>query len=292
MKEKSYTGLFYALIAYFIWGTSVIYWKSLSSVPPFEILMHRVIWSFLFLLPIVIKLKQWNEFISTLKNIKTLLILLVTTTIIAINWFIFIWAVNNKYILQASLGYYINPLFNVLFGMIFLKERFRPLQIIALLFAITGVIYQTIQCESFPWISLGLALTFSLYALIRKVANVNALIGLTVETLLLSVPAGIYLIFLNSSGIGSFLNINLKTDFLIICSALVTGLPLLLFNVSVKSLKLSTIGFLQYIAPTCTFFIAIFVYLEPLSKAKLISFIFIWIALFIYSIDGFNRKSN
>ncbi len=279
-------GVIYAITAFLIWGLSPLYWKLLKSVPAFEILMHRMIWSFLFFVPLLLIQRRFREFTAILKNTRVLLILLGTTLIVGLNWFLFIWAINNDHVLQTSLGYYINPLVNVFLGLIFLKERLRPLQTLAVILAGVGVTYQTVSLGVFPWVALTLAFSFGFYGLIRKVAPVGALIGLSVETLLLSIPALAYLVYLNHIGTGAMLRAGLFIDGLLMGSAFVTALPLLLFTRGARRLNLATLGFLQYIAPSCTFLLAVFLYREPLSWTQVATFILIWVALVIYSVDS------
>lgn len=292
LSKHSIIGFSYAVPSYFIWGLSPVLFKALSSVPAFEILMHRMIWSYLFLVPLLLYGKRWRVFINTFKAGRLIAILLVTTLILAGNWFVFIWAINHGHILETSLGYYINPLVNVLLGMVFLKERLRPFQIAAVILAGIGVLYLTIFFGSFPWIALFLALTFGSYAIIRKVAPVGALEGLAVETFLLSIPALIYLVYLTIIGAGSIFNVSIGIDLKLICTALVTGLPLLLFTIGARRLQLTTMGFLQYIAPSCTFVLAVFVYNEPFVKAQIWTFALIWAALVIFSIDAILYYKN
>jgi chloramphenicol-sensitive protein RarD len=285
-QPQTTTGVLYAGSAFMIWGLSPIYWKALASVPAFEILMHRMIWSFFFLAPFVLVKDKWREFLQAVTTRSTLLILVFTTSIVGFNWFLFIWAINSGHILQTSLGYYINPLVNVLLGVIFLGERLRKLQLAAVGLAFIGVLYLTVTYGQFPWVSLALAFSFGFYGLIRKVAPVGPLVGLTVETALLTVPALAYLVYLDRMGVGAFLRTDAATSLLLMGAALVTGLPLLLFTNGTKRLHLTTIGFLQYIAPSGTFLLAIFVYHEPLRPAQLLTFILIWSALALYSLDS------
>lgn len=279
-------GVVLAASAFFIWGLSPIYWKALVSVPAFEILMHRMIWSFVFLAPLVLLRGHLDDFLKALCSGRTLLILMGTTVIVGGNWFLFIWAINSGHILQTSLGYYINPLVNVLLGVVFLKERLRRLQLVAVGLAAAGVLYLTLSYGQFPWVSLALAFSFGFYGLIRKVVPVGPLVGLTVETLLLSVPATAYLIYIDHAGRGAFLNAGAPITLLLMGAALVTGLPLLLFTMGTKLLRLATVGFLQYIAPSCTFLLAVFIYREPLVPAQLFTFGLIWTALAVYSYDS------
>ncbi len=296
IEERSQTlaGVAYAGSAFLIWGLSPIYWKALAAVPAFEILMHRMIWSFLFLTPLVLLQRRGREFVQAITTFKTLLILLGTTLLVGCNWFLFIWAINSGHILQTSLGYYINPLVNVLLGVVFLGERLRKLQLAAVGLAFTGVFFLTVSYGQFPWVSLALAFTFGFYGLIRKVAPVSPLVGLTLETLLLSVPALAYLILLDRTGTGAFLRTGWTTSLLLMGAALVTGLPLLFFTNGTKRLHLTTIGFLQYIAPSGTFLLAILVYREPLHTAQFLTFLLIWSALALYSWDSvaYYRKKH
>jgi len=285
-RSDTVLGVVYAASAFLIWGISPIYWKALRAVPAFEIILHRMVWSFFFLVPLILVMRRWTDFIDALKNYRTLLTLLFTALIIGANWLLYIWAVNNDNLLQASLGYYINPLVNVVLGMVFLKERLRPPQILAVLLAAAGVLYLTIYYGEFPWIALALAVSFGLYGLIRKIAPVGSLAGLTVETLLLSIPALIYLLYIDSQGVGTIFRVNLKLDLLLMGCALATAIPLLFFTLGARRLYLTTVGLLQYIAPSCMFLLAVFLFREPLVKAQVVTFIFIWTALAIYSTDS------
>jgi chloramphenicol-sensitive protein RarD len=192
----------------------------------------------------------------------------------------------NEYILQASLGYFINPLVNVLLGMIFLKERLRPLQTVSLVLAGVSVLYLTFHYGEFPWIALSLAFAFGFYGLIRKVATVGSLVGLSVEMLFLFIPALAYLVFLDNKGTGALFRISIKIDFFLMGTAFLTALPLLLFTLGTRRLNLTTIGFLQYIAPSCMFLIGTFLYNEPLSSSQILTFVLIWTALCIYSAES------
>jgi len=213
-------GVALAASAFLIWGLSPIYWKALASVPAFEILMHRMIWSFVFLAPLVLLQGHLKDLIGALTSGRTLLILSLTTLIVGVNWFLYIWAINSGHILQASLGYYIAPLVNVLLGVVFLKERLRRLQLVAVGLAAVGVTYLTLNYGQFPWVALALAFSFGFYGLIRKVASVGPLVGLTVETLLLSIPASAYLLYLDHIGRGAFLHDGTTISLMLIGTAL------------------------------------------------------------------------
>ena len=285
-RNESISGLLAGGSAFLIWGLVPIYWKVLSHVPALETITHRIVWSFIFLLPVIYLQGQWKIFLNTFKSFRTIKWLFVTTLLVASNWFLFIWAVNNDMILQASLGYYINPLVNVLFGIVFLQERLRKFQLLAVMIAAFGVLYLTWQYGSFPYIAIILAVTFALYGLIRKKLNLNPAVGLAVETLILTIPGLVYLVWLEKTNTATFLHKDYITDIFLICTALVTALPLLLFNIGVKRLRLATVGFLQYLGPSLMFILAVFAYGEPLSVHQLIAFIFIWAALVVYTIDS------
>jgi chloramphenicol-sensitive protein RarD len=279
-------GVIYAIAAFLIWGISPIYWKVLQSVPALEIILHRIVWSFFLLVPMIIIMRRWQEFMAVFKSPRTLLILLFTAIIVGGNWLLYIWAVNTNHLLQASLGYYINPLVNVVLGMVFLKEKLRPPQILAVVLATAGVTYLTLYFGEFPWIALTLAISFGIYGLIRKVAPVGAVVGLTVETLLLSFPALVYLIYLDRLGQGSIFRVSPTLDLLLMGCAVVTAFPLLFFTLGARRLYLSTLGLLQYIAPSCMFIIAVFFFGEPFARAQVVTFVLIWTALAIYSTDS------
>ncbi len=286
-------GLAIGLTAFLIWGLSPIYWKELKNVQALEVILHRIVWSFFFLIPIIIFRGRWQEFVSTLRNPRAMAILSATALFISTNWFIYIWAVTNDHLLQASLGYYINPLVNVLLGTLFLGERLRRLQTLSVVIAAAGVLYLTFYFGQFPWISLVLGFSFGFYGLIRKTVAVASLVGLAVETMLLTIPAGIYLIILFSSNTGAFLQIDHRTDMFLVGASVVTAVPLLLFTISARRLKLTTVGFIQYIAPTCMFILGVFLYQEPFAVAQIVAFVLIWFALALYSLDSvlFYRKS-
>ncbi len=285
-RSESVSGVICAGSAFLIWGMGPVYWKALRAVPPLEITAHRVVWASIFLLVWIIFGGRRHEFGDALRDPRTLLTLLLTAVILAFNWLLYVWAINNDYMLQGSLGYYINPLINVTFGVLFLRERLRRLQVLSVLLAAAGVVYLTVSYGEFPWIALALASSFGLYGLIRKVAPVGALIGLSVEILLLTAPAAAYLIYLAAKGSGSFLCGSTPIDLLLLGTSVLTAVPLTLFTEGARRINLSTLGLLQYIAPTGIFLLAIFYYHEPFTQAQIRTFIMIWTALVIYSTDS------
>jgi len=283
--QQSIAGALFAFFAFLIWGLSPIYWKALHGVGAFEIILHRIIWSFAFLMLLVLVRRQWDEFKKALNNPKILFILLITSILVGANWLIYVWAVNNGRVLQASLGYYINPLVNIVLGMLFLRERMRRAQIVAVLLATLGVLNLTFRFGVFPWVSLALAFSFGVYGLVRKVAAVGALVGLTIETLLLTVPAGIWVIHLHQIQSGAFLHSGTKTDLLLLGTGILTATPLLLFNLGARRITLASLGFIQYTAPTGMLLLGITMFGESFTPIQAVTFGLIWTALIIYSWD-------
>ncbi|MBC7005569.1 EamA family transporter RarD [Photobacterium sp. BZF1] len=292
-NTQTQRGVILALSAYTMWGVAPIYFKSLQHVSAMEILSHRVIWSFVFLALLLVVSKGWGQVRAVLGRPKVVMLLLATSLLVGGNWLIFIWAVNNNYMLDASLGYYINPLLNVLLGMMFLGERLRPLQWVAVALAATGVAVQLIQFGSLPWIALALAASFGLYGLLRKKVNLDAATGLFMETsLLLPLALGYVFIFANSATSDWSAN-PMSTNLLLMAAGIVTTLPLLCFTGAATKLKLSTLGFFQYIGPSLMFLLAITVYGESFTADKGYTFAFIWAALIVFSFEGLrNHRSN
>ena len=278
-------GIAYALGAYIFWGLHPIYWKLLQNVPSFEIVSHRILWSFIFFAFIISFRKEWKVLARKIKESKNKLIIFVPALLIGSNWAMYIWAVNANFIIETSLGYFICPLITVFLGVVFLHESLRRIQWIAVFIAATGVLIMTFIYGQFPWISLYLAGTWGTYGLLRKKSPLNSVEGLTLETALLSLPAVIYLAFLTTNNNGSFL-IDLPTTLLLIGSGITSGLPLLVFIAGARMINLSLIGILQYIYPTLIFMVGAFIYGEPLGEAKMIGFLFIWSALVIYTLEG------
>lgn len=290
--RQSFAGALFAFLAFLIWGLSPIYWKALDEVGAFEIILHRILWSFAFLMPLVLIGRQWTEFKNAIRSPKIMVILLITSILVGANWLIYIWAVNNDRVLQASLGYYINPLVNIVLGMVFLRERLRRAQAVAVTLAALGVVNLTFRYGVFPWVSLALAFSFGIYGLVRKVAAVGALVGLTVETLLLTVPAAIWVIHLYQIQSGMFLHAGVKIDLLLLGTGVLTATPLLFFNLGARRITLASLGFIQYTAPTGMLLLGITIFNEPFTRIQAVTFGLIWTALAIYSWDTVrvNRK--
>lgn len=292
MREEK-LGYIFAVFAFLFWGAvSPIYFKEVGTVSALEVLMHRVIWSFIILIPLVYLTKQTEVLKLLLKNKAKLKYLLYSTFFVSINWLIFIWAVANERIMEASLGYYINPLINIALGFIFFGERMTKNQNIAIFIAFLAVLYQVIALGTLPLVSLSLAVSFALYGMIRKKVEVGSIVGLFVETLMLMPLAIVYIIYLINTNSMAFLNESDYISFMLTLGGLATIIPLLLFNGAATRMKLSTLGFFQYIGPTCAFLLAVFVYNEEFNLDKLITFALIWLALFIFSLDAIIKKKK
>lgn len=286
-EKEQRTGVINAISAYVLWGIAPIYFKMLADVSSEEIMTHRIVWSCVLLLVIIILFKKWPTLVNTFKQPNVLLKLTFSASFLAVNWFLFIWAINNNHLLDASLGYFINPLFSVLLGMIFLGERLRKWQIYAVCLAVTAVAIQVISLGTLPIISLILAGTFGIYGLLRKQLKVDSFIGLFIESALMLPIALLYWhFFINSSTSNMFEN-NLSLNALLLFAGIITTAPLLCFTAAAKRLALSTVGFFQYIGPSIMFILATYIYQEPLQTEKLVTFILIWIALLLYSADSF-----
>lgn len=280
------TGLGYGITAYLIWGFFPVYFKWLRAVPALQVVAHRIVWSAVFLVLVLFGLGRWPELREAVRNRRSVVLLGTTALLIATNWLVFVLAVGHAQVIQSSLGYFITPLVSVLLGMLVLHERLRRLQFFSLLFAAAGVLLLAAQLGQVPWAALTLALTFGSYGLLRKVVAVEALVGLTLETLLLVPFAAAYLGWVTWQGTGAFLAIGTGEDILLLAAGVVTAVPLLLFALAARRLKLATIGFLQYLTPTLHFLLAVFVYGEPFTLQHLVSFSLIWAGLGIYSLDA------
>ncbi len=288
-QQNAKKGVILAISAYTMWGIAPIYFKAISSVSALEILSHRVIWSFFLLAALLHFGRQWRSVVSVFRDKKKMVYLLTTALLVGGNWLIFIWAVNANHMLDASLGYYINPLLNVVLGMLFLGERLRKLQWFAVALAAIGVAIQLVVFGSVPIVAFSLAITFGLYGLLRKTVGVNAQTGLFIETLVLVPAADIYLLWIADSATSSMLVNDWHLNLLLISAGIVTTLPLLCFTGAATKLKLSTLGFFQYIGPSLMFLLAVLVYGENFSADKAITFAFIWSALVIFSVDGLTQ---
>lgn len=289
MRNEKNIGVIYAVIAYTLWGVLPLYWKLVDSVFSMEILANRIVWAFAFTIIIIGVTKQWEELKCIVKNKKQRFYILIASILIAFNWGLYIWAVNSDKIVDASLGYYINPLLAVALGVMIFKEKLSYLQGGALLVAAIGVIIKTIQYGRIPWISLGLAISFALYGAVKKSITANSIVGLTLETTMLTPIALIYIASRQLSGVSAFQTEGIVVNIMLIGAGVVTAIPLLLFASGARRLPLSILGFTQYISPTISLLLGVFVYQESFTSVDMISFCLIWGALVIYSISQMNK---
>ncbi|HET6598208.1 MAG TPA: EamA family transporter RarD [Anaerolineales bacterium] len=280
-------GIWNALAAYALWGVFPIYWKLLHEVPAIEVIGHRIGWSFLLLIGIILLTRQWQNFRTAALTPKLIGIYTLAGVLLTINWLIYVWGVNAGFIVETSLGYFINPLISVLLGVFFLRERLRAVQWAAVALAATGVLYLTITYGRPPWIALSLAVSFGIYGLVKKLAPLGSLYGLTLETALVFPMALVYLVFVGATGTGAFLHHGALIDILLIGTGVVTSIPLLMFASAARQIPLTMVGLLQYIAPTLQFLIGIFLYHEPFDQSRLIGFSLVWLALLMFWVENF-----
>ena len=283
-------GIWYVIAAYGIWGLFPLYWRLLQTVPALQLIGHRIGWSFILLIVVILLTRQWTVFRAEAFRPRALRIYAVAAVLVSVNWLIYVWAVNNDFIVEASLGYFINPLLSVLLGVIFLRERLRPWQWPPVALAALGVVIIAFAYGAFPWIAVSLALSFGLYGLVKKQAPLNALRGLTLETGIAFLPALIYLLFMEKLGQGAFLHSDPLSNLLMVGAGLVTTVPLLMFSSATQRIPLSTIGILQYITPTMQFLLGVFVYKEAFPPAHLLGFGLVWVALIIFSLESFRAR--
>ena len=279
-------GTWYALGAYIFWGLFPIYWTLLAGIPALQLLGHRIFWSFLLLFGIILIARQGKELRAAL-NRRVFLIYTAAAILIAINWLTYVWAVGAGFIVETSLGYFISPLLSVLLGVIFLRERLRPLQWLPIGLAAAGVLYLTFAYGALPWVALTLAISFGFYGLVKKTAPLGALQGLTLETGILFLPALGFLLYSEFSGSGAFLHSPTHIDVMLVGAGLVTVIPLLLFASAAQRISLTMIGVLQYINPTMQFLLGVLIFKEPFDHHRLIGFGVVWVALILFGVEGF-----
>jgi chloramphenicol-sensitive protein RarD len=282
-------GVLYGILCYGTWGFFPLYWKMLQHVPPVEILCHRMFWSMVFMATLFVGIRRYpvRQHVRTRRQF---LLLFLTGALMAANWGVYIWAINNGHIVQSSLGYYINPLLNVLFGFLFLKERLNRVQCVSLLLAVVGVTYLTVDFGSFPLISIVLALTFALYGLVRKKIDIDATSALTVETIYMSFPALAYLVVTFLQGNNALNDFHLPTALLLAMGGVVTALPLLWFGKAAERIPLSTMGFIQYLSPSLQLLIGVIIFGEPFTPSHVVCFSCIWLGLILFSADSVIRS--
>ena len=280
-------GLWYAASAYVFWGGFPIYWKLLSGIPALQLMCHRIVWSCVLLLGLITAQHDWSRLLGALRSRRVMTIYAVAAVAIALNWFVFVWAVNEGFIVQVALGYFINPLVSVCLGVIVFRERLRRLEWAAIALASAGVLYLTLFYGSFPWIALTLACSFGTYGFMKKLAPLGAVLGLTLETSILFLPAVVFLIYAYVTGDVGFLQENALRNFLMVAAGPITTAPLLLFAAAARRIPLSMMGMLQYINPMMQFLIGVLVYHEPFNATQFVGFGMVWAALLLFAVQGF-----
>jgi chloramphenicol-sensitive protein RarD len=288
-EREDRSGLIAGLAAFGTWGLIPVYWKLLSNLPASEILAHRFVWTSAFLIALLSWQGRWREVRDATRSRRALLYCFASGLAISVNWLFFIWAVNVGRVIETSLGYFMTPLVNVLFGALFLRERLTRWQLVSVFLALAGVLNLTLGYGKFPWLALILCFSFGLYGLLRKKSGVRPIPGLFLETTLLTPIAAIYLLQLQATGTASSLSAPWSMILILISTGVVTGLPLVWFGHAARHLRMTTVGFLQYIAPSCSFFLGVYLYHEPFTRAHLITFTFIWIALIIFTAEAIWR---
>jgi chloramphenicol-sensitive protein RarD len=278
--------LAYGLAAYGLWGVIPLYFWALRSLPPVEFLAHRIVWCLLFLVVVLTLSRRWPAVFRALGTPRTRRLLTVSACLVAVNWLVYIYSVATERVLHSSLGYFINPLFNVLLGLVFFRERLRPAQWLAVALAAAGLAYLVWAAGELPWIAPALAVSFGLYGLVRKVTPVDGLTGLAVETLVLTPPAAACLLWWAAAGSSSFGHNGWHFDALLMLSGVLTALPLLCFGQAARRLRLSTLGFLQYLAPSTQFLLAVYLFGEPFRPEQQVGFGCTWVALLIFTADS------
>lgn len=277
----------YVVLSYTLWGFFPIYWKALAGISPFQLICHRIVWSFLMLAVLVARSRELRTSWHAMRSPRIVGIYTVAGLAIATNWLIFVWAVSVNQIVQVSLGYFINPLLSVLIGLVVFRERLRRLQWVSVALAAAGVVYLTVALDALPWIALSLAATFGTYGLMKKLAPLDPVQGLALETGILFAPAALYLVVEALAGRGAFMHAGPLRNMLMLGSGPVTALPLLLFAAGVPRLPLSLVGMLQYINPTMQITIGIMLYHEPFTRIQLVGFGLVWSALALFAIEGY-----
>jgi chloramphenicol-sensitive protein RarD len=280
-------GIWYAIGAYVTWGLFPIYWKWLHQIDAVQLVSHRILWSFVILLIVILLMRQWQAFRAAALAPRVLRIYGIAALLIAVNWLTYVWAVNAGFIVETSLGYFINPLISVLLGVIFLRERLRPWQWGPIGLAATGVLYLTLVHGSVPWIALTLAFSFGTYGLVKKTAPLGSIYGLTVETGVLLVPAILYLLYSEMIGQGALFHAGTVTDGLLVGAGVATTIPLLMFASAARRIPLSSVGILQYISPTLQFLLGVLIYKEAFESNQLVGYGIVWAALILFAVEGF-----
>ncbi len=291
-KNQEMTGVILGVSAYVLWGLLPLYWRQLGAVAAFQILAHRIVWAFIFTLLIIIVSKKAGLLAALLKSPKKLLGVGISSVLITLNWGLYIWAVNDGRILETSLGYYLNPLVSVLLGVVILKEKIDNGIRLASGIAAAGIIILSVAYGAFPWVALSLAFSFALYSLSKKMLGLDSIVGLMAETAMVTPFALVFLYMEHKAGRGAFLQGSTAESILLGLSGIITATPLLLFSAGVKRLRLSRMGFLQYISPTLQLILGVFVFGEKLGGIKTVSFVCVFLALIVFIVTRKNAKKT
>jgi chloramphenicol-sensitive protein RarD len=294
LSDKSVkAGVIFAIAAYSMWGIAPLYFKLLTQVPALEIVMHRIVWSVVVLCLLLVARRKFSQVLIAIRNPKIITTLSISGLLLAVNWLIFIWAVNNDRMLDASLGYFINPLFNVLLARLFLQESLTRLQLLAVFVALSGVAFLIFSYGQLPWIALVLATSFSIYGLLRKKVTVDSMPGLLIESCIMLPFALLYWLIMDTSS-GNMLENSLDLNVTLLLAGVVTTAPLLCFTAAARRIRYTTLGFFQYIGPSLMFLLAVLHYQEPLDATRVVTFVFVWCGLLIYVYDSLRvyRKSR
>jgi len=284
-------GWLYALLAYLIWGLFPAYWKPLKAIPATQLIAHRIIWAFVFMVGLLIALRKTSRLRSLLRERSIVRIYAFAALLLAANWLTYVWGVNHGHVVEASLGYFINPLLSVLLGLVVLKEDLRPRQWVAIAFATAGVLYLTLAYGRLPWIALALAGTFATYGLITKTAPLDAIDGLTLETGLLFLPAAGFLVWQEVQGEGAFGHVNALHNAMLIGAGAVTAVPLLAFGAAARRIPLSVLGILQYLSPTLQFLLGVLAYHETFTRVHLLGYGLVWIGVAIFLWESWHHHT-
>ncbi len=285
-NRERIVGSWYAVGAFSLWGILPLYWKALKSVPASQIIAHRILWSFIIVVILLFMQHRMQELKQAVSSWRYRLYFLLSAVTLGTNWFIYIWAVNAGHIVETSMGYFINPLLNVLLGMLLLRERLSFWQAVSVALAFAGVLYMTLQYGKVPWIALSLAFSFAFYGLLRKTSHAGSLIGLLIETIILSPAALTFIMLKQMDGTGALGSVSVVSHIMLVCAGLVTATPLLWFAHGARRIPLSTVGFIQYLAPSLQLIIGVVVFKESFTPVHVVSFSLIWGALCIYSFSN------
>ncbi len=290
-KTGAHLGVGATMAAFVMWGLLPVYWKQLARVPEWELLAHRVLWTFVFAAVVVSARRRWGEVAHLARSKAGALRAVACAGLLGTNWLIFLWAVNHDHVVDCSLGYFVNPLMSVLLGWLLLRERLGRWKLVAVTLAAAGVACILIGAGRLPWIGMSLAVSFALYGLLRKTAHVESLPGLMAEAAVLAVPGAVYVAMSLGGGEATFTRLTAGEHLLLVGTGAITAMPLLCFAYGARRINLSTVGFCQYLAPTCMFVLGVFVYDEPLTGTYLVAFALIWAGLAVYSADAVLRRS-